>query len=63
MTVYPLSVTGIVTLSNGQTAEFTITAQGAHESGDLYGALLPAGPLLGDLAKAIHSHLTEEVTA
>lgn len=63
MRVYPLSVTGIVTLSNGQTAEFTITPQHAHESGDLYGALIPAGPLLGDLAKAVRFHLTEEVTA
>ena len=63
MKVYPLSVTGIVTLSNGKTAEFTITSSGVHENGDLYGALLPAGPLLGDLAKTFRSHLTEEVTA
>jgi len=63
MKVYPLSVTGIVTMSNGKTVEFTITPQDTHESGDLYGALLPAGPLLGGLFEAAHSHLTEEVTA
>lgn len=66
MSITPTQMTATVTLSNGRTVEFSIDMttkpSAVREAGDLYAALLPAGPLLGELTDVFRRHATE-VTA
>lgn len=57
--VHPTKVEVVVTLSNGKTATVEIDEDSSIESGDLYGALFPAGVLIGHLSRQAQRDLRE----